>query len=139
MPLRFSVMASGSTGNAIYVETDNQKILIDCGLSGKKMGELFSKINRDPSEIDGLLVTHEHSDHIKGLGVFARRYKTPIYANENTWKAMDSALGAIPIEQKFIFKTGSVKTLGDIDIESFGVSHDAAEPMRSPGFMTSFM
>lgn len=129
MPLRFSVMASGSTGNAIYVETDNQKILIDCGLSGKKMEELFSKIDREPSEIDGLLVTHEHSDHIKGLGVFARRYKTPIYANEKTWRAMEGSLGTISVDQKFVFQTGTVKTFGDLDIESFGVSHDAAEPM----------
>jgi len=122
-------MASGSTGNAVYVETDKQKILIDCGLSGKKMEELFSKINREPSQLDGLLVTHEHSDHIKGLGVFARRYKTPVYANEQTWKAMEGLVGNIPTEQKFIFPTGAVKAFGDIDIESFGVSHDAAEPM----------
>jgi phosphoribosyl 1,2-cyclic phosphodiesterase len=79
--------------------------------------------------LDGLLVTHEHSDHIKGLGVFARRYKTPVYANEKTWQAMEGALGTIPTEQKFIFQTGTVKAFGDIDIESFGVSHDAAEPM----------
>jgi len=122
-------MASGSTGNAIYVETDNQKLLIDCGLSGKKMEELFKKINREPSELDGLLVTHEHSDHIKGLGVFARRYKTPIYANEKTWRAMEGALGNISLDQKFIFQTGTVKAFGDMDVESFGVSHDAAEPM----------
>ncbi|MGV3488715.1 MAG: MBL fold metallo-hydrolase [Tuberibacillus sp.] len=129
MPLRFSVMASGSTGNAIYVETDQQKLLIDCGLSGKKMEELFKKINRDPAQLNGLLVTHEHSDHIKGLGVFARRYKTPIYANEKTWKAMDGQLGNVATEQKFVFQTGSIKVFGDIDVESFGVSHDAAEPM----------
>jgi len=127
--LRFSVLASGSTGNAIYVETDQQKLLIDCGLSGKKMEGLFRAIDRDPNALDGILITHEHSDHIKGLGVFARRYRTPIYANEKTWRAMEGLVGDIPVEQKFILATGSVKTFGDIDVETFGVSHDAAEPM----------
>ncbi len=129
MPLRFSVLASGSTGNALYIETDKQRLLVDAGLSGKKMDELFQQINRDPKELNGILVTHEHSDHIKGVGIFARKYKLPIYANEKTWHAMDSQLGTIPTEQKFIFATGEVKAFGDLEIESFGVSHDAAEPM----------
>ncbi|NEU30594.1 MBL fold metallo-hydrolase [bacterium LRH843] len=129
MTLRFSVLASGSTGNALYVETEQKRILIDAGLSGKKMDELFGQINRDPKELDGILVTHEHSDHIKGVGIFARKYKLPIYANEKTWQAMDKQLGTLPTEQKFIFQTGTVKAFGDLDIESFGVSHDAAEPM----------
>jgi phosphoribosyl 1,2-cyclic phosphodiesterase len=129
VPIRFSVLASGSTGNAIYIETDQQRLLIDCGLSSRKMEGLFQKINRDPSQLDGLLVTHEHSDHIKGLGAFARRYQTPIYANEKTWKAMEDAVGTLSTDQKFIFPTGTVKTFGDIDVESFQVSHDAAEPM----------
>ncbi|TWI59638.1 MBL fold metallo-hydrolase [Halalkalibacter nanhaiisediminis] len=129
MTLRFSVLASGSTGNAIYVETGQKRLLIDAGLSGKKMDELFAYINRDPKELDGILVSHEHSDHIKGVGVFARKHKLPIYANEKTWAAMDGHLGTIPTEQKFVFATGAVKTFGDLDVESFGVSHDAAEPM----------
>lgn len=129
MTLRFSVLASGSTGNALYVETEQKRLLIDAGLSGKKMDELFSQINRDPKEIDGILVTHEHSDHIKGVGIFARKYKLPIYANEKTWQAMESQLGTISTDQKFVFATGEVKSFGNLDIESFGVSHDAAEPM----------
>ncbi|MED4173758.1 MBL fold metallo-hydrolase, partial [Halalkalibacterium halodurans] len=74
MSLRFSVLASGSTGNALYVETDKQKLLVDAGLSGKKMDELFQKIDCDPSQLNGILVTHEHSDHIKGVGIVARKY-----------------------------------------------------------------
>ncbi|MGX8794115.1 MBL fold metallo-hydrolase [Oceanobacillus sp. M60] len=129
MSLRFSVLASGSTGNAFYIETEQQRLLVDAGLSGKKMDGLFKGIDVDPSRLDGILVTHEHSDHIKGLGIFARKYQLPIYANEKTWQAMESSLGKLTIDQKFQFDMGSVRSFGDIEVESFGVSHDAAEPM----------
>ncbi|HET7627683.1 MAG TPA: MBL fold metallo-hydrolase [Bacillales bacterium] len=129
MGLRFSVLASGSTGNAVYVESDKQRLLIDCGLSGKKITELLAQIDCKPETLDGILVTHEHSDHVKGLGVVARRFQLPIYANEKTWNAMKDAIGDVDTGQKFIFNTETVHTFGDIDVESFGVSHDAAEPM----------
>ncbi|WP_404348633.1 MBL fold metallo-hydrolase [Sutcliffiella horikoshii] len=129
MSLHFSVLASGSTGNAIYVATEEHSLLIDAGLSGKKMQELFNGIGRKIEDLSGILVTHEHSDHIKGLGVLARKYKLPIYANEKTWKAMDGLVGVIPTEQKFNFEIEQVKTFGGLDVQSFGVSHDAAEPM----------
>ncbi|WP_339148240.1 MULTISPECIES: MBL fold metallo-hydrolase [unclassified Sutcliffiella] len=129
MSLHFSVLASGSTGNAIYVATEEHSLLIDAGLSGKKMQELFNGIGRKIEDLSGILVTHEHSDHIKGLGVLARKYKLPIYANEKTWKAMDGLVGVIPTEQKFTFELEQVKTFGGLDVQSFGVSHDAAEPM----------
>lgn len=129
MSLQFSVLASGSTGNAIYVETENQSFLVDAGLSGKQMQHLFEQIGRDIKKLSGILVTHEHSDHIKGIGVLARKHKLPIYANEKTWQAMNGLIGEIATEQKFVFQTGAVKTFGSLDIESFGVSHDAAEPM----------
>ena len=129
MTLRFSVLASGSTGNAFYVETEEQAFLVDAGLSGKQMEGLFTSINREIKNLTGILVTHEHSDHIKGLGVLARKYKLPIYANEKTWKAMGKLTGNIDPEQKFTFDMESVQSFGDLDIESFGVSHDAAEPM----------
>jgi phosphoribosyl 1,2-cyclic phosphodiesterase len=129
MAIHFSVLASGSTGNAFYVETEDQAFLVDAGFSGKQMETLFASIGRDMSKLSGILVTHEHSDHIKGLGVVARKHKLPIYANENTWKAMERSIGEIPVEQKFTFDMETVKTFGNLDIESFGVSHDAAEPM----------
>lgn len=129
MGLRFSVLASGSTGNAFFVETDRQKLLVDAGLSGKQMELLMGQVNIDPKHLDGILVTHEHSDHIKGLGIMARRYNLPIYANEKTWNAMEGMIGKINTDQRFLFESGSVRTFGDLDVESFGVSHDAAEPM----------
>ena len=127
--MRFSVLASGSSGNAIYVENDEHAFLVDVGLSGKKMEQLFAKIDRDMKKLSGILVTHEHSDHIKGLGVVARKYKVPIYANEKTWKAMDGHIGNIPEDQRFLFNMETVQSFGSIDIQSFAVSHDAADPM----------
>nr|WP_263324012.1 MBL fold metallo-hydrolase [Neobacillus sp. Marseille-Q6967] len=129
MTLRYSILASGSTGNALYVESDDHSFLVDAGFSGKQMEALFQQIDRDISKLSGIFVTHEHSDHIKGIGVLARKYRLPVYANENTWKAMDKLVGDIPTEQKMIFNTETVKSFGSTDIESFGVSHDAAEPM----------
>ncbi|WP_087973883.1 MBL fold metallo-hydrolase [Oceanobacillus rekensis] len=129
MTLRFSVLASGSTGNAFYIESDEQKFLVDAGLSGKQLDYLFSQVQVDPAKLSGILVTHEHSDHIKGLGIIARKYNLPIFANEKTWKAMEKSLGKLSLDQKFYFGMEEVKTFTDMDIESFGVSHDAAEPM----------
>ena len=129
MTLRFSVLASGSTGNAFYIESDEQRLLVDAGLSGKQLDRLFSEVAVDPSALSGILVTHEHSDHIKGLGIIARKYNLPIYANEKTWTAMEPSLGKLTTDQKFHFGLDEVKTFGDIDVQSFGVSHDAAEPM----------
>jgi len=129
MTFNFSVLASGSTGNAIYVETETHSFLVDAGLSGKQMEKLFNQIERSPKQLNGILVTHEHSDHIKGVGILARKYKLPIYANEKTWKAMEHLIGEIPLDQKFVFPMETVQSFGGLDIESFGVSHDAVEPM----------
>lgn len=125
---RVSMLASGSSGNCTYIETPKKKILVDCGLSGKKIQSLMHEIDRDLSEVDAILVTHEHRDHIHGLGVLARRYGVDLYANESTWKALPTTVGQIKNEQKHIFEMGEVLTLGDMDIQSFGVSHDAVAP-----------
>ncbi|MDJ1630373.1 MBL fold metallo-hydrolase [Bacillus velezensis] len=129
MGLQFSVLASGSTGNAFYLETEEHSFLVDAGLSGKAMDGLMEKIGRKIDDVDGIFVTHEHSDHIKGLGVIARKYGLPVYANEKTWKAMENQIGKLDTGQKFLFPMESVKSFGGLDVESFGVSHDAAEPM----------
>lgn len=125
---KVSVLASGSSGNSLYVETGQKRILVDAGLSGKKITGLLEQIGRKPDDLDAILVTHEHRDHIHGVGVLARKYKLDVYANEKTWQAMEPLIGDVSFEQKNIFNMGQVMTLGDIDIESFGVSHDAADP-----------
>src|SRR5699024_6491909 len=129
MSMRFSILASGSTGNAFYIATDTTKLLVDAGLSGKQMDKLFDQVDANPTELDGIIVTHEHSDHIKGLGIIARKYNLPIYANEKTWNSMEKSLGKLTNDQKFHFDSNHVKTFGDIDVESFSVSHDAVDPM----------
>ncbi|MEC0722368.1 MBL fold metallo-hydrolase [Bacillus haynesii] len=129
MSLQFSVLASGSTGNALYLETDDHAFLVDAGLSGKAMEGLMAQIDRKLDQLDGIFVTHEHSDHIKGLGVLARKYELPVYANEKTWKAMEGHIGKMDNGQKFVFPMETVKSFCSLDVESFGVSHDAAEPM----------
>lgn len=127
-PLKVSILASGSSGNVTYIEAGDQKLLVDSGLSGKKVTNLLNDIGRDMSDINGILVTHEHRDHVAGVGVLARKYKMDIYANEATWRAMTPIIGEIDVAQKHIFEMGQTMTLGGIDIESFGVSHDAAAP-----------
>lgn len=127
---KYSILASGSTGNAFYVETPKKRLLIDAGLTGKKITSLLAEIGRRPEDLDAILITHEHSDHIKGVGVLARKYHLDIYANEKTWEVMDARqmLGKIDHSQKHLFAREKILTFGDIDIESFGVSHDAADP-----------
>ncbi|HEL1586973.1 TPA: MBL fold metallo-hydrolase [Streptococcus suis] len=124
----YSILASGSSGNCFYLETDKKKLLVDAGLSGKKITSLLAEIDRKPEDLDAIFVTHEHSDHIHGIGVLARKYGLDIYANKETWQAMETKLGKIDVAQKHIFELGAMKTFGDLDIQSFGVSHDAANP-----------
>ena len=83
---KYSILASGSSGNSFYLETPKKKILVDAGLSGKKITGLLAEIDRKPEDLDAILITHEHSDHIHGIGVLARKYGMDLYANEATWK-----------------------------------------------------
>ncbi|MFT8871626.1 MAG: MBL fold metallo-hydrolase [Sporolactobacillus sp.] len=129
MTIHMSVLASGSSGNSLYIEHEGQGFLIDCGLSGRKMVELLGEIGKKPEDVQAVLVTHEHSDHVRGLGVFARRFHTPVYANAATWKAMAATVGELPAEQKFEFQANTLKDFGALSVESFSVSHDAADPM----------
>lgn len=120
---------SGSTGNAVLVYTDKTKILIDCGVSGKTVEEGIKKIGIDPSELSAILVTHEHNDHIKGIGVMMRRYKLDVYANKKTWSAMEDSFGKIDERnKKIIDESGKIK-IGDIEAESFKIPHDAVDPV----------
>lgn len=127
--LKFCSLASGSSGNCQYVASENTRLLVDAGLSGKRIQNALNFIGVEPSTIDGILVTHEHSDHIKGVGILSRRLKVPVYANFNTWKAMEDKLGKIAPEHKVIIKTEESFTIKDIDVTAFATYHDAQEPV----------
>jgi len=129
MGMRFTVLASGSTGNATIVQSDDATVLIDAGLSAKKMEELMRERGVAGHHVDAILVTHEHSDHIKGLGAFARKYDLPIYANEATWGAMERHVGNIAAEKRVVMETGERVTFGSMSSSSYAISHDAAEPV----------
>lgn len=127
--MRFSILASGSTGNSIYIENDSGAYLVDAGLTAKRIEAQLAKIGRSMKNVKAIFVTHEHSDHIKGVGVLARKHGVPVYANEKTWHAMDGLVGEIALDQRFQFDMETVHSLGSISVESFAVSHDSVDPM----------
>ena len=113
---RFCSLYSGSTGNSLYVETPNTKILIDAGESAKKIVSALSNIEVDITEINAILVTHEHSDHIKGLGTLSKKYNIPVYANKGTWQAMPDQSIKIELANQKLFNSNTNFTIGDLKI-----------------------
>lgn len=129
MELRFSPLFSGSSGNAIYVGCDNAHLLVDAGMSGTRITQELSKVGVDPNQLDGILVTHEHSDHIKGIGILSRKYDIPVFATEGTWCEMRPKIGSISDKNVRIFEPGQDFFMGSIDITAFSTPHDAAQPV----------
>lgn len=123
----FCPLASGSKGNAIFVGTDTTRILIDAGLSAQALSERLAEIQVDLKTIQAILITHEHTDHIKGLGVLAEKYKIPVLANAETAKGIYAALGVRPRFK--IFTTGETFSFGDLSIHPFSVPHDTLDPV----------
>ncbi len=127
----FCSIASGSSGNCIFVGDDHTGILIDAGITGKKVVEGLNAFGRKPEEIDAILITHEHSDHIRGLGVLARKYGIPVYCSPGTRRAMleQYMLGSVDETLFHEIAPDSDFQVGDMTVHSFRVSHDAAEPV----------
>lgn len=123
-----SVLASGSTGNCTYIETEKGSLLIDVGLTCKRIEEALQSIGKSLKDIDAILITHEHTDHIKGLKVIAKRYPVPVFANEKTWRQIEMKNIDIHPDQKFHFNPLSEKDILGMNVESFSVSHDAVDP-----------
>ena len=128
-------IASGSSGNCIYVGTDDTHLIIDAGISGKKVEAGLNSIGLSMEDIDAVLVTHEHNDHIRGLGVLARRYAKPIYATPGTTRAIrqiaetTTTLGKIDSELFCPVEVAEDFTINDITLRPVPISHDAAEPV----------
>ena len=125
--IKLCPIRSSSKGNSTIVFTKNTKILVDCGLSGKVVEEFFTRAGLDGNSLDAIVVTHEHSDHTKGVGIISRRYNIPIFANALTWQAMEKDLGKIAEENRQVFSTGEEFYINDVAVNTFGTSHDAAE------------
>ncbi len=134
MSFKFCSLSSGSSGNSEYIETEHSKILVDAGFSGKAIEKLLDSINVNPTELDAIFVTHEHSDHIKGIGVLSRRFDIPIIANAETWYAMDSKIGKIKDKNIYIFENNRHIEFKDLDVLPIKTSHDSA---NSCGFVFS--
>ncbi|MDH3359412.1 MAG: MBL fold metallo-hydrolase [Desulfobulbaceae bacterium] len=125
--MRFCVLASGSKGNSTYLETGSTRILIDAGLSGKEIERRLAAIQIDPASLSAIIVTHEHHDHICGVGVLSRRFQLPVFANEATLLAGGKTLQKLSQWQPFV--TGDIFSFQDVSIHPFLISHDAADPV----------
>ncbi len=123
----FSVLGSGSKGNSVYIESGKTAILIDAGFSGKEIALRLHAIGRRIDDLDAIFVTHEHHDHIQGVGVLSRRCNIPVYGNYGTIMGGEKIMGR-PFNQ-FEFGTGQTIQLQDLQIRTFSVSHDAADPV----------
>ena len=125
MELYFCPLFSGSSGNALFFQYEGTRILIDAGKPGRAIEEALRGIGAAPETLSALLITHEHSDHILGAGVLARRFHLPVYATAETWKAMEEKIGKVPPELRHEFFTGQDFMLGDMGVSPFSIPHDA--------------
>ena len=127
MGFSFTILGSGSGGNCAYLESSSVRLLIDAGFSGRQITERLKGIGRDVSQIDAILLTHEHADHIAGLKVLCQRHQIPLFCNRLTREALAVELPNFAGWK--IFSTGETFTLGDLVIDSFSLPHDASDPV----------
>ncbi len=120
------MLASGSSGNAALIATENTRILIDAGLSMRELGKRLAATGEDLNRLDAVLITHEHSDHIAGLPVLARRLKKPCFLTRLTGPRIDWGAGEPTLVP---FQAGAAFSIGDIDVQSFSIPHDAVDPV----------
>ena len=129
--LELCSIASGSSGNCICVGSDDCHVLIDAGISGKRIENGLNAIDLTSRDMQGILITHEHIDHIAGLGVMARRYGLPMYATEDTIHAIKqtSSVGRIDESLFHVIQPQEAFEIGDLHITPISISHDAADPV----------
>lgn len=124
--MRFASIGSGSRGNATIIATDTTTVMVDCGFSLKETEQRLSALNLSATDVDAILVTHEHGDHIKGIGAFARRHNTPVCLTHGT--SLNGRFGAIP--RSTTIRAEVPFQIGDLTVTPFSVPHDAAEPCQ---------
>lgn len=122
--MKFCSLYSGSSGNSLFVSSQETNILIDAGLTGKAILSAMDAIGENMAEIKAILITHEHIDHIKGAGILSRKFNIPIYANEKTWAAMERSVGNVALHNKRLINGEA--SIDDLNIRTFRVPHDSA-------------
>jgi len=125
----FLTLFSGSSGNSAWLGTDRGSILIDCGMSGRQTLDAICTAGLDPADLTAILISHEHSDHVKGAGILSRKLDIPIYATEGTWSGMEASVGAIPAHHRVVIEAGESFFLNEWEIAPFSIPHDAADPV----------
>lgn len=129
MKMIFCPLASGSAGNCTYVSFGGTRLLIDAGISAARICAALKQLGLTPTDLDGILITHEHVDHIRGIPVFTRKYGVPVYANTGTWMGILRKDADIPMEKRYAFETGMDFYIGDINVMPFAIPHDANDPV----------
>jgi phosphoribosyl 1,2-cyclic phosphodiesterase len=124
--LAVCILASGSKGNVMFVSSGSTSILVDAGLSGIEIERRLNLRGLHPEDLDAILVSHEHTDHIQGVGVLSRRFNLPVYINQQTQKAAKSHLGDVNDFRNY--ECGSPFRIKDLTIHPFSISHDAEDP-----------
>src|SRR5207248_1239802 len=125
--VRFCALASGSSGNSAFVATARTRLLVDAGLSFKDTCARLASIGEDPFRLDAILITHEHSDHVGGLPRLAKKLNIPVYLTKLTGPAIEWLPDHTPKLE--LFQAGATLTIGDIEIASFTIPHDALDPV----------
>ena len=126
--MRFASLGSGSQGNALVVDAGETKVLLDCGFSTRVMAEKLGRLGLSPNDLDCVLVTHEHSDHMAGVFRFARRYRLPVFLTHGTHAA--APRGKTPLSDFCLIDSQTPLSIGDLEISPFPVPHDAREPVQ---------
>lgn len=126
MPLRFQVLASGSKGNAVLVYSRTTSVLLDAGLSAKELTSRLHQTSLKASQLDAVVVSHEHTDHVRGLGTLSRRFDLPVYLTQGTLDNLPLEIGQLPDIR--LFQPGAAFAVGDLRVQPFAISHDARDP-----------
>jgi len=124
----FCPLYSGSSGNVILISYKDTSILVDAGVSFRKLTCALNKISFN-KKIDAILLSHDHSDHVKCAGVYFRKLNVPIITNHKTWEAIKKSLGKVDERNVHLIETGTSFSVGSIGIETFSIPHDAKDPM----------
>ena len=125
--MRFASLGSGSRGNATLIEASSTRLLLDCGFAAREIEERLALLSAEPSTLDAILVTHEHQDHIRGVGALARRYRIPVWTTHGTCRS--GRLGNLP-RLELIHPHQSSFRIGGIQVQPYAVPHDAREPVQ---------